>query len=288
MQSASVDDDEDAGGDILPEPDKSVDSGSSSDSSDSAENNNIDDSVVPWYQQSPSSGVKSGHTTNAIGDTGDARPSNDQPTVTADNDNNGDDDDDDDVFYDSDVVEQDEDNCKPCPVVKPTFLCGSDNRTYSSVCRLDYHNCIHATLIRQSCKGFCPCKTAAPAIESMWTAAAAVPKKQQHQKTGGKVYRKTAAQKEAGGAVDATSSVLAGVKRNGNQQHLNSITFTPEDVRYDNKHYKYIKYNAYKRDYQAADGKHKVHGYNEVLDKVPAKFVKPVQAVQQSSRFFLK
>lgn len=43
-------------------------------------------------------------------------------------------------------------------MVKPTFLCGSDNRTYSSLCRLDYHNCIHATAIKVACKGFCPCK----------------------------------------------------------------------------------------------------------------------------------
>jgi len=49
-------------------------------------------------------------------------------------------------------------NCKPCPVAKPTFLCGADNRTYSSLCRLDYHNCIHSTSIRIACKGFCPCK----------------------------------------------------------------------------------------------------------------------------------
>ena len=49
-------------------------------------------------------------------------------------------------------------NCKPCPVAKPTFLCGNDNRTYSSLCRLDYHNCIHSTTIRIACKGFCPCK----------------------------------------------------------------------------------------------------------------------------------
>lgn len=43
-------------------------------------------------------------------------------------------------------------------MVKPTFLCGSDNRTYSSPCRLEYHNCIHHTTVRIACKGFCPCK----------------------------------------------------------------------------------------------------------------------------------
>lgn len=65
---------------------------------------------------------------------------------------------DDDVFYDSDGGEKEEENCKPCPVVKPTFMCGSDNRTYSSLCRLEYHNCIHGSLVKVNCKGFCPCK----------------------------------------------------------------------------------------------------------------------------------
>lgn len=59
--------------------------------------------------------------------------------------------------------------CNPCPVVKPTFLCGTDNRTYSSLCRLDYHNCIHHTVIRVGCKGFCPCKGKNCTIQSMIT-----------------------------------------------------------------------------------------------------------------------
>uniref|UniRef100_A0A182HJQ5 Uncharacterized protein n=1 Tax=Anopheles arabiensis TaxID=7173 RepID=A0A182HJQ5_ANOAR len=61
---------------------------------------------------------------------------------------------DDDVFYDSEK----EEDCKPCPVVKPTYLCGSDNWTYSSLCRLEYHNCIHTTEVKVNCMGFCPCK----------------------------------------------------------------------------------------------------------------------------------
>ncbi|XP_055312590.1 proteoglycan Cow [Sitodiplosis mosellana] len=49
--------------------------------------------------------------------------------------------------------------CKPCPSGKQTsFVCGSDNRTYSSGCRLDYHNCVHNSPIKVNCKGFCPCK----------------------------------------------------------------------------------------------------------------------------------
>lgn len=37
-------------------------------------------------------------------------------------------------------------------------------------------------------------------------------------------------------------------ENNRHMNHINSqITFTPEDVKYDNKHYKYIKYTAYKK-----------------------------------------
>ncbi|KAE8749283.1 hypothetical protein FOCC_FOCC003990 [Frankliniella occidentalis] len=73
-----------------------------------------------------------------------------------------------DEFYDSEDDEEEDDtsesitNCSPCPVVRPTFLCGADNRTYSSLCRLDYHNCIHATAVGVACKGFCPCKANFP------------------------------------------------------------------------------------------------------------------------------
>lgn len=40
------------------------------------------------------------------------------------------------------------------------FLCGSDNRTYSSLCRLDLHNCVRRPLrpVRLVCRGFCPCR----------------------------------------------------------------------------------------------------------------------------------
>jgi len=47
--------------------------------------------------------------------------------------------------------------CKPCPVVRPLFVCGSDNSTYSSFCRLQFHNCVHKAEIKVACKGFCPC-----------------------------------------------------------------------------------------------------------------------------------
>jgi len=47
--------------------------------------------------------------------------------------------------------------CGSCPLSRPVFLCGSDNRTYSSTCRLHFHNCIHGAQVAIACKGFCPC-----------------------------------------------------------------------------------------------------------------------------------
>lgn len=43
-----------------------------------------------------------------------------------------------------------------------TFLCGSDNRTYSSLCRLDLHNCVRRPRrpVALACRGFCPCPPA--------------------------------------------------------------------------------------------------------------------------------
>ncbi|KAF8777884.1 Proteoglycan Cow like protein [Argiope bruennichi] len=49
--------------------------------------------------------------------------------------------------------------CIPCPVLKPEFVCGTDNHTYSSVCRLEFRNCMHKAAVKVSCKGFCPCKS---------------------------------------------------------------------------------------------------------------------------------
>ncbi|XP_011502703.1 PREDICTED: testican-3 [Ceratosolen solmsi marchali] len=66
----------------------------------------------------------------------------------------------DDAFFDSedDDDDQDETKCQQCPVSNPVFFCGSDNRTYSSICRLEYHNCIHRSNVRINCMNFCPCK----------------------------------------------------------------------------------------------------------------------------------
>ncbi|GAB6028156.1 hypothetical protein CHUAL_002366 [Chamberlinius hualienensis] len=48
--------------------------------------------------------------------------------------------------------------CTQCPVSKPNFICGSDNNTYSSMCRLNYHNCVHSLKVIVQCSGFCPCQ----------------------------------------------------------------------------------------------------------------------------------
>ncbi|EFN85466.1 Testican-3, partial [Harpegnathos saltator] len=97
--------------------------------------------------------------------------------------------------------------CQECPVVKPTFLCGSDNRTYSSPCRLEYHNCIHHTSVHIACKGFCPCKG---------TDLRTYTKKMQMQRKKG---------------------LMGKMGRN------HDITLTPRDFNYDNHHYQYLKYS---------------------------------------------
>jgi len=91
-----------------------------------------------------------------------------------------DDDDEDDDEYEEDIEEKStysksDDNalkqCTPCPVVRPEFICGADNATYSSKCRLDFHNCVHRSDIRMECSGFCPCIKSAkkPKTEKKWS-----------------------------------------------------------------------------------------------------------------------
>ncbi|RWS30333.1 hypothetical protein B4U80_12669 [Leptotrombidium deliense] len=55
--------------------------------------------------------------------------------------------------------------CKQCPAVRPNFYCGTDNETYSSLCRLEFHNCIHKTNVQVACNGFCPCKANKNSVE---------------------------------------------------------------------------------------------------------------------------
>ncbi|CAB3377690.1 Hypothetical predicted protein [Cloeon dipterum] len=156
---------------------------------------------------------------------------------------------DDDVFYDSEDDDSDdnedelepETRCKPCPVVKPSFHCGADNRTYSSVCRLDYHNCVHKTSIRVACKGFCPCK----------------PQEEAHHK-----------QKEE--RLAAYNAKLKATMKKSNKSPSglpDKYNYIPQDFKYDNKHYKYIKYSKFSGQSTSspfAQDKH--HSYNEVLD----------------------
>ncbi|XP_051168631.1 proteoglycan Cow [Leptopilina boulardi] len=121
--------------------------------------------------------------------------------------------DDDDAFFDSedDEEDQDESKCQDCPVVKPSFICGSDNRTYSSLCRIEYHNCIHRTYVYLGCKGFCPCKESVHPLPSHL-----------------KKMQKLQLQKQ---------SLLGKMNRD------RDITLTPRDFNYDNHHYKYLKYS---------------------------------------------
>ncbi|KAJ0178574.1 hypothetical protein K1T71_005349 [Dendrolimus kikuchii] len=82
-------------------------------------------------------------------------------------------DDDEDVFYEGGDVEGPKagagaeagERCVGCGARgRGEFLCGSDNRTYSSLCRLDLHNCVRRPLrpVRLACRGFCPCRERVP------------------------------------------------------------------------------------------------------------------------------
>lgn len=176
-----------------------------------------------------------------------------------------DEDEDDDVFYDTEDDSDDETSddisepsvCRPCPVVKPIFLCGSDNRTYSSLCRLDFHNCIHHTVIKVGCKGFCPCKDNENKLR----------KKQQRQSDRlSNFINKYKATLDKGG--DGASSIN-GVRPEKPSAKNDVYSFVPQDIKYDNKHYKYIKYTKYNKDnnnYVYADDKERMRGYNEVTD----------------------
>ncbi|XP_063619688.1 LOW QUALITY PROTEIN: proteoglycan Cow [Cydia splendana] len=73
----------------------------------------------------------------------------------------------DDVFYESSAPagggggSGGDQRCVGCgSVPRAQFLCGSDNRTYSSLCRLDLHNCVRrpAPPVALACRGFCPCR----------------------------------------------------------------------------------------------------------------------------------
>lgn len=178
-------------------------------------------------------------------------------------------DEDDDVFYDSEDDPEDEagddlsdaSSCKPCPVVKPIFLCGSDNRTYSSLCRLDYHNCIHRTGIKVSCKGFCPCKA------DMEVHLRKKQRQTERLNSFMNKYKATLDKTGLGG------SAINGGKPLQPPSKSDVYTFTPQDFKYENKHYKYIKYTKYNNKinennvlYPNSEDKERLRGYNEVTD----------------------
>ncbi|XP_037890569.1 proteoglycan Cow isoform X2 [Glossina fuscipes] len=177
--------------------------------------------------------------------------------------------------------DEEEDNCKPCPVAKPTFLCGNDNRTYSSLCRLDYHNCIHSTSIRIACKGFCPCKDninekrlqrlndRQNVFNAKYKKTIEQQEKQQQQ------YKENSNNNIISSSNNNEFNTIMDDDNNRHYNHINSqFTFTPEEIKYDNKHYKYLKYTAYKKDNQQyQEDKHKIRGYNEVVEK-PQKYQK--------------
>ncbi|CAH1155115.1 unnamed protein product [Phaedon cochleariae] len=186
---------------------------------------------------------------------------------------------DDDVFYDSEDDPENESDestdsivCKPCPVVKPIFLCGSDNRTYSSLCRLDYHNCIHRSGIRVGCKGFCPCQgNATFSSKRDGGSKNAIDnderlRKKQHQSeklnTFMNKYKATLDKSGSGGSI-------SGGKPSRNPTKSDAYAYTPQDFKYDNKHYKYIKYTKYnkeKNNVLYAEDKERLRGYNEVTE----------------------
>ncbi|XP_060524602.1 proteoglycan Cow [Cylas formicarius] len=163
-------------------------------------------------------------------------------------------DDDDDVFYDAEDDLDDESKedsvdsliCRPCPVVKPVFLCGSDNRTYSSLCRLDYHNCIHHTSVKVTCKGFCPCKENEP-----------------------KAWKKQRQSERLSNFINKYKATLDKDRPEAAASKADDYSFVPQDIKYDNKHYKYMKYTKYNKDaYNIlyAEDKERTRGYNDVTD----------------------
>lgn len=69
--------------------------------------------------------------------------------------------------------------------------------------------------------------------------------------------------------LDKTGSVegsINGAKPAQPNSRSDVYTFTPQDFKYENKHYKYIKYTKHNKDYLYADDKEKQRGYNDVLD----------------------
>ncbi|XP_043111401.1 testican-2 isoform X2 [Puntigrus tetrazona] len=64
------------------------------------------------------------------------------------------------------IRQQQESNCKSCPVSSSGPVCGSDGHNYASQCKLEQQACLTGKELKVRCAGLCPCTaTAAPATD---------------------------------------------------------------------------------------------------------------------------
>lgn len=76
-------------------------------------------------------------------------------------------------------------------------------------------------------------------------------------------------------------------EKNRHFNHINSqYTFTPEDIKYDNKHYKYIKYTSYKSKVRQIKLR-EAHRFSHVYNVYPFFFQQPRQQQPQYDSFGL-
>ncbi|RXN21745.1 testican-2-like isoform X2 [Labeo rohita] len=65
------------------------------------------------------------------------------------------------------IRQQQESNCKPCPVSSSGPVCGSDGHNYASQCKLEQQACLTGKELKVRCAGLCPCTaTAAPSTDA--------------------------------------------------------------------------------------------------------------------------
>uniref|UniRef100_A0A9J8AWU7 Testican-2 n=2 Tax=Cyprinus carpio TaxID=7962 RepID=A0A9J8AWU7_CYPCA len=64
------------------------------------------------------------------------------------------------------IRQQQESNCKACPVSSSGPVCGSDGHNYASQCKLEQQACLTGKELKVRCAGLCPCTaTEAPATD---------------------------------------------------------------------------------------------------------------------------